>query len=260
MPALDDRELDNRQRVAKNSVAHMQWIRRLPEAPVTLVLIAVNLIVYAAMAASSRHLFFFDSETLISAGASLPQPRTTNWCWLTAAFIHANLPHIALNLLVLAQIGVLSEQAIGRGLFAAAYVVTGVFGNILSSTLAPVQAPSAGASGAIMGLIGLATVFAWRTGQRRIARALFLNILFVLALGFSLTKTGVVSVDNKAHIGGLIVGALLGLVRARVTRPLPRALEVALVAVALALTAVAFVVVRAHGGTRNLPALDVDSA
>jgi rhomboid protease GluP len=254
MPALD-----NRQRVAKNSVAHMQWIRRLKEAPVTLALVAVNLIVYAAMAISSRHLFFFDGETLIAAGASLPQPRTTDWCWLTAAFIHANLPHIVLNLWVLAQIGVLSEQAIGRGLLAAAYVATGVFGNIASTAIAGAQHEeivTAGASGAIMGLIGLATVFAWRTGQRRIARVLFLNVLFVLALGLSLSGMGVVAVDNRAHIGGLILGAVLGLIRARFTRPVPRALEVALVAAAFALTAIAFIVVRAHGGTRTLPPIE----
>jgi rhomboid protease GluP len=246
--------LDNWQRVGKIP-SPMQWIRRLPEAPVTLVLIVVNLLVYAVMAATSRHVMSFDVETLISAGANvmIPGADVSAWRWLTAAFIHVNLLHIVMNLWVLAQIGVLSERAIGRGLFAAAYVGTGVFGNVVSTALAALrhrQGISAGASGAIMGLIGLAAVFAWRTGQRPIARALLGNVVFVLAVGISLSFGGTVAVDNAAHVGGLVVGALLGLVRARVTRPAPRALDASLIVAAAALSATAFAVVHAAGGAR----------
>src|SRR5215471_17092215 len=108
----------------------MSWLRRLPEAPVTAALIVVNLLVFAAMALQGGKLLAFDTRTLIDAGAVVAQPglEVTRWRWLTAAFIHTGAPHILLNLWVLAQIGVLSEKAIGHGLFAAAYVVTGVSG------------------------------------------------------------------------------------------------------------------------------------
>jgi rhomboid protease GluP len=237
----------------------MNWLRRLSEAPVTSALIVVNLIVYATMVISEHHIRSpitpFDSTTLIDAGAAIFEPNrdASHWRWLTAAFIHVELVHLLMNLWVLAQIGILSEHAIGRGPFAAAYVVTGVSGNALAMLLAAWRGRvgiSAGASGAIMGLIGLATAFAWLTNQRRIARVLAWNILLVLGVGFSLTAGNLVAVDNAAHVGGLIVGGLIGVIRARFPLPAPRWLDGLLIGGSAALTAVAFAVVHAYGGMR----------
>jgi rhomboid protease GluP len=228
----------------------MNLIRRLREAPVTIGLIAVNLLVYLIMAAVSGRVLSFDQSTLVAAGASGAGLDLERWRWLTAAFIHVNLLHIFMNLWVLAQIGVISERALGRGLFAATYVVTGTLGNVLSSVHAAASSVpqiSAGASGAIMGLIGMATIFAWFSGQRAVARSLAFNILFVLGVGLSLSARGVGLVDNAAHIGGLIAGALVGLARVRVPRPAPRWLDVALIASSAALAAMAFAVVQLSG-------------
>jgi rhomboid protease GluP len=237
----------------------MNLIRRLREAPVTVGLIAVNLLVYLIMVAVSRRVMSFDETTLIAAGASGSTLEMPHWRWLTAAFVHVGLLHIVMNLWVLAQIGVISERALGRGLLAATYVVTGILGNVLSNGLAAHSAQqqisagdlgaiqqqiSAGASGAIMGLIGMATTFAWRSGQRAVARSLAFNILLVLGVGLSLSAGGVALVDNAAHIGGLIAGAVVGLVRVQVRRPAPRWLDLALIAASLALTAAAFAVVQ----------------
>jgi len=227
----------------------MKWLRRLPEAPVTSALLVANLAVYAAMALTSRHAFGFDNATLILSGANvacIPQ-EVSAWRWLTAAFIHVNLLHIAMNMWVLAQIGVLSERAIGRGLFAASYVATGAFGNFVSSLVSNLRhrpITSAGASGAIMGLIGIATVLAWRTGQRALARALLTNVAFVLVLGFA------INLDNAAHIGGFVLGALVGLVRSRVSRPASRAVDATLIVASAALSATAFALVISYHGAR----------
>ncbi|HXT96205.1 MAG TPA: rhomboid family intramembrane serine protease [Polyangia bacterium] len=231
----------------------MNWLRRLREAPVTGALIAVNLLVYAIMVVASRRFVSFSGETLIAAGASLTgfDGAVSHWRWLTAAFVHAGLLHIVMNLWVLGQIGALSEKALGRGLIAATYLVTGVLGNVLSTVHAAAtvgQSVSVGASGAIMGLIGMATTFAWRTGQRRAAKALAINILFVLGVGLSLSARGITLVDNAAHIGGLVAGALIGFVRASIPRPMPRWLDVTAIAASFALTAIAFAVVQLSGG------------
>ena len=231
----------------------MNWIRRLREAPVTLAFIIVNLIVFAVMAAASGRLLSFDGVTLIEAGSSVYRPgfEISHWRWLTAAFIHVNLLHILMNLWVLGQIGIISERALGRGLIAAAYVVTGTLGNAASYAMAASRGEalnSAGASGAIMGLIGMAATFAWLSGQRAVAKALAFNILFVLGVGLSLSARGVSLVDNAAHIGGLVAGVILGAIRVRVTRPAPRWLDSLLIGVSLALTAIAFAVVQlGHG-------------
>ena len=236
----------------------MNLLRRLPEAPVTILLMVVNLVVFGLMVAASGHFPLatgFEPEGLIGAGASIGQP---GWRWVTAAFIHVNTLHIFMNMWVLAQIGVLAERAIGRGLFLATYVVTGALGNALGTALAisashgevpasGVLMVSAGASGSIMGLIGVATVFAWRTGQRAIAKSLAKNILFVLVVGFASRVGGTIAVDNGAHIGGLVGGAVIGLARARWPLPAPRWAEVTFVGAAAALTLAAFAAVRFAG-------------
>ena len=205
--------LDNRAPAVKNS--RVSWFGRLRNAPVTASLIAINVLIYVAMVVQSHHLLGFDSATLFEAGAAFSSPgvEVSRWRWLTAAFVHVGLPHAAMNLYVLGTIGILSERALGRGLIAAAYVVTGVTGNILSTVLATTRGAttiSAGASGAIMGLIGMAAAFAWLTGQRAAARSLAINILFVLGLGISLSMGRVAPIDNAAHIGGLVVGPRRG--------------------------------------------------
>src|SRR5665213_1117280 len=130
----------------------MNLIRRLREAPVTVGLIAVNLLVYVVMVALSQHLVSFGNATLVGAGACISGANLegTHWRWLTAAFVHVGIAHIFMNLWVRAQIGVISERAIGRGLFVATYVATGVVGNVLSTFLgagSAVPRISAGASG-----------------------------------------------------------------------------------------------------------------
>ena len=218
-------------------------------------LIAANLLVYAVMALGSGQLAAFSGGTLVDAGAAVAGPglEATHWRWLTAAFIHAHLLHIAMNLWVLAQIGLLSERALGHGLFAAAYVVTGTSGEIASTLLAGARQTkmlSVGASGAIMGLFGMATVYCWLTGQRAIAKALATNVLFVLVAGVVLAARSVLAVDNAAHVGGLVVGAGLGALRARFPDQAPRWLDALLIAAAAALTVAAFAIVHAYGGTR----------
>jgi rhomboid protease GluP len=226
----------------------VNWFRRLRDAPVTATFIALNVLVYVVMVVQSHHILTFDSETLIDAGAALwaPNVETSRWRWLSAAFVHVGLPHALMNLYVLGQIGIISERALGRGLIAAAYVVTGVTGNLLSAVLAAargVPTTSAGASGAIMGLIGMAAAFAWMTGQRAAARTLAFNILFVLGLGISLSVGRVAPIDNAAHVGGLVIGVIAGLVRARRPQPLSRRADALLIGLSLMLTAVAFLVV-----------------
>jgi rhomboid protease GluP len=227
----------------------MRWFRGLKQAPVTVALIAVNVLVYLLMAAVSGHLLSFDNATTIRAGASVTAPNViaSHWRWVTAAFIHANLLHIFMNMWVLGQIGAISEKALGRGLFAATYVITGVLGNVLASVLAQGALASVGASGAIMGLIGMAATFAWRSGQRAAAKAMAFNILFVLGVGLSLSARGVHIVDNAAHIGGLVAGAAIGFARVSARRPMPVGLERALIGASFGVAGLAFAIVQLVG-------------
>jgi membrane associated rhomboid family serine protease len=225
----------------------MSLLRRLPEAPVTLALVVANVLVFGLMVAASGHLPLargFAPLTLYGAGATIGEP---SWRWVTAAFVHVNVLHIFMNMWVLAQIGVLAERAIGRGLFLAAYVLTGAAGNAFGTLLAFLRherVASAGASGAIMGLFGVATVFAWLTHQREIARALAKNVLFVLVIGFAVTAGGTIAVDNAAHVGGLLAGAVVGGLRFRWPGPASRRTDALLLGASLLVVAIAFAAVQ----------------
>lgn len=210
-------------------------------------LVIANLAIYAWMAIGSRTVSGFDFATMIYGGANVvgSEQAVSHWRWLTAAFVHFNLLHIGVNLWTLTQIGVISERTIGSGVIAGAYVATGVSGNLASTLFYgwrhhPMH--SAGASGAIMGLIGIAAAFAWRTGQKGISRSLLTNVGFILVLGL------VLNLDNAAHIGGFIAGSIIGLLRARWPRPLPRRLELAMIGASALVTVTAFVIVHAYHG------------
>ncbi len=225
----------------------MNWLRRLREAPVTLALVVANLAIYVWMAIVSGTPAGFEPATMTYFGVNIvgTGQAVSHWRWLTAAFVHFNLVHIGMNMWVLTQIGAVSERTIGSGPIAAAYVVTGVFGNMTTTAFNTWRqhiVPSAGASSAILGLIGLAAAYAWRTQQKGIARNLAMNLVFVLVLGYFL------DLDNAAHIGGFISGAAIGLARARWPQRLPRWLDGALIGASATLTIAAFAIIRAYHG------------
>ena len=139
------------------------------------------------------------------------------------------------------------------GLLAATYVVTGMAGNIVSSVWAArhgTQLLSAGASGSIMGLLGMVAVLAWTADLKPLAKSLLRNAAFIVALGLALSVSGRGLIDNGAHVGGLLTGALIGWTRSRFRRPMPRIANRVLVGAAFALTLVAFGSIVAAGGTR----------
>jgi len=225
----------------------MKWLRRLPEAPVTSVLIAANLGIYVWMLWASGMKSGFDYATMTYFGANVvgTGQDASHWRWVTAAFIHFNPLHIIMNMWVLAQIGVLCERTIGSGIIGAGYVVTGVLGNVLSSEVNAWRhhyEQSAGASGAIMGLIGIAAAYAWRTQQKGIARSLAVNVAFILVIGYF------INLDNAAHLGGFVSGGIIGLLRARWPQRLPRWLDATLIGVSAAVSIAAFAIIRAYHG------------
>jgi len=234
----------------------MNWLRRLPAAPIASALLVVNLVVFVVMVLHGHQSFSFNTETLVWAGANVVPARevvvdVSHWRWLTAAFIHVNLLHLVMNMMVLVQLGVLSERFVGGGLLAATYVVTGVSGNMLSSLWAAhrgTQLLSAGASGSIMGLLGMVAVLAWTSDLKPLAKSLLRNAAFIIALGVGLSVSGRGFIDNGAHVGGLVTGALIGWGRVQFPLPIPRIANQALVGAALVLTLIAFGSIAAAGG------------
>jgi len=120
---------------------------------------------------------------------------------LTAAFLHANLLHLALNMYMLFLFGPQLESALGRLRFTALYLVSALGGTAVSYAFNPPGNASLGASGAVFGLMGAFFVLSRRLGQDTSGVLVFLGINFV----FGLVVGGI---DWKAHLGGLIAGLL----------------------------------------------------
>lgn len=129
---------------------------------------------------------------------------------VSSMFLHFGFEHLMNNMLLLAVIGWNLELEIGKAKFLIIYFVSGLCGNVLSALL-DVQtgdyAVSAGASGAIFGIIGALLYVAIRN-RGRIGEISGKGLLFMIGLSlyFGFTSEGV---DNLAHIGGVLSGFLL---------------------------------------------------
>jgi rhomboid protease GluP len=174
---------------------------------------------------------------------------------LTSCFLHFGIMHIGFNMVALKNVGPAVERAVGSGRFAVLYVASGIAGSIASaawgycksiyahghpeSPLADAWASglerlSAGASGAICGLIGaILVVGVRRDGWRNPLTAAMARWLGMVALfGYFL------GADNAAHLGGAAAGALIAVVWKRKPESVPgRNLRLAMTAV---LTVLAF--------------------
>jgi rhomboid protease GluP len=152
------------------------------------------------------------------------------WRLVTPIFIHVNLPHVVINMYSLWVIGPWVEKLYGSAKFAVFWVVTGVAG-VLASYLTVIPGshpgvvtsfliknhddPSAGASGALFGLVGVLFVFGLKYRRELpegFKRAFGTGMLPVILLNLGIGFVGRGFIDNAAHMGGLLSGAALAAV------------------------------------------------
>jgi rhomboid protease GluP len=130
----------------------------------------------------------------------------------TSMFVHANIAHIAGNMLFLLIFGLRGEEMFSLPEYLSIYFLGGLTGNLLSLLLLPLDVPSVGASGAIFAMFGACTIYARRSVRQSIIGAL-IYALFLLLLSSGL------EVNNFAHIGGLVTGLLIGYMLATRRKP-----------------------------------------
>lgn len=134
---------------------------------------------------------------------------------LTSVFMHFGINHLLNNMLVLFVLGGYLERALGRIKYLIFYLLCGVGANMISVvwdliTLQPLSdAVSAGASGAIFGVVGgLAWAVAVNRGRLEDLSSRQLLVLVLVSLYHGMTSTGV---NQAAHVGGLVCGIFLGI-------------------------------------------------
>lgn len=132
---------------------------------------------------------------------------------LTSIFMHFGINHIMNNMLILFILGDNLERALGHVKYFFFYLICGVGANIISMIVNFGDyrlIVSAGASGAIFGVIGgLLYAVVVNRGRLEDLSTRQLVVVIVCSLYFGFSSTGV---DNAAHIAGLFVGILMGIV------------------------------------------------
>lgn len=184
--------------------------RNTIKAPCTIAFIVVNVIVFLFLSFKGMT---EDGMFLLEHGAMYVPYMIGNGEYyriFTSMFLHFGFDHLLNNMVILAAIGWNLEEEIGHIKFAILYLLSGLGGNVLSAYWdihVGDYAISAGASGAIFGVIGALLYVAIRNRGRIgdiSGRGLVFMVILSLYYGYS---SG--GVDNMAHIGGLITGFVL---------------------------------------------------
>ncbi len=183
-----------------------------PGFKVTPTLVGINVLVFIALCVVNLSIFDFSGRSLLLFGANF-RPLIEDgqwWRFITSMFIHLNLSHLLFNCMSLLFLGRLIEPLLGHFNFFLAYMVTGIIASFASFAL-NVTVISAGASGAIFGLLGIFVAILLSDLMPAPQRKEWLKsvaAILVLNLGMGL----ILPVDNYAHIGGLISGIVIGFI------------------------------------------------
>jgi len=216
-----------------------------PYTPATFALIALNVLVFAVAVARGVPLVDPPADSLTAYGANVG-PLTTDGQWwraITSVFVHFGLVHLAVNMVALADLGRTAERLYGSVSLLLIAIASGAVGGAVSVASNP-WTDSAGASGAIFGVLGAMIAYAAVPATRTPRRLLW--TWAAVAIGF-IAFTLVVHrlgtpVDHAAHLGGLASGAAIGAVLARpLGSPRPR-LRIQRLTMAAALGIAAFCV------------------
>jgi rhomboid protease GluP len=174
--------------------------------PGTFSLIGITLLIFIGQIAFTQISGF---DLLLELGAkSRPQILGGQiWRFITPLFLHIGFAHIFVNMYSLYAIGPAVERFFGTPRFILTYLLAGFSGVTFSLAFNPF--PSAGASGAIFGMLGALAAFLYRHRGLfgRFGRLQLRQIVLVAMLNLGLGLMP--GIDNWGHLGGLIAGAAL---------------------------------------------------
>ncbi|MGB8507133.1 MAG: rhomboid family intramembrane serine protease, partial [Pyrinomonadaceae bacterium] len=212
----------------------LRFVRAIISRPAsfTIIFIAANVFLYVLMALSGGA----TGDVLEAYGAKVNRLIDAGqwWRFATPVFLHVNMPglgplHLLVNMYSLFMLGPYVEKLYGSARFVVFWIATGVAGVAASYlTVRPdmgvssvgrfifksADVPSAGASGALFGLVGVLFVFGIKyrhelpEGFKRAFGTGMLPMIFInLFIGY--VARGFI--DNAAHLGGLVSGMVLAL-------------------------------------------------
>ncbi|KAK3616080.1 hypothetical protein LTR56_022432 [Elasticomyces elasticus] len=131
------------------------------------------------------------------------------WRFIVPIFLHAGIIHIAFNLLLQLTLGRDIELLIGSVRFAIVYFAAGIFGFVLGGNFAADGIASCGCSGSLFGILAinlLDLLYTWKERKGPVVDLMFIIVDIVIAFVLGLLP----GLDNFSHIGGFLMGLVLG--------------------------------------------------
>jgi membrane associated rhomboid family serine protease len=177
-------------------------------------IIILNTVIFALMAMDSHGLLMPTNEIILKYGAkdAVSIAQGEYFRFFTPMFVHIGFVHFAFNTWALYVFAYQLEHLFGKKFFLALYLTAGIIGNVASALFT--LAVSAGASGALFGLLGAGYVVERKfrkkvelaTGQKLRAGMYTVMVVGNLIMGLVIPQ-----IDNAAHIGGLVSGIVFAL-------------------------------------------------
>jgi len=191
------------------------------EAPATAVLLSLCVMNFLLMVVWSREVpigFIGPGPSraaIVAAGGIAGElgPTVERWRLLSAVYVHLGLFHLLMNMSALHWLGRTIEASMGAWRTVVIFVLSGLGGFIVSAFYyGSVSPPTAGASGAIFGLVGA------QIAEMRRLRDPRLRDVFLQYLAYAAVFALLMRVNNAAHLGGFVLGYLVSEVLMRVPR------------------------------------------
>lgn len=137
------------------------------------------------------------------------------WRAASATLVHYGLLHLVMNLFALANLSRVLEPTLGTGRFVVVYALSGILGFLATIGVSALSAGSAGqtagASGAVFGAMGALLGVMLRRRDPRWKNFAVQTVVMSVILGYAVNASGSgFMVNNSAHVGGLLTGAVLG--------------------------------------------------
>lgn len=182
-------------------------IFRIKKPSFTYMLIFINILVFLIMYILGNG--SNDIDTLVKFGAMVNRNVITGEYYrlILSMFLHIGIFHLIFNMYALYVVGSQIESYFGKWKFLIIYIGSGIGGNLLSMLFTGDNIVSAGASGAIFGLLGAFLYFGYHY-RLYLGTALKTKIIPIILLNLIISAS-ISGINNVAHIGGLISGLFI---------------------------------------------------
>jgi membrane associated rhomboid family serine protease len=176
-------------------------------------LIALNVLIFVAELVVGGYPITVTNPVVLLLGLNTAQLSQQPWTIITSVFVHGGFAHIIFNMLSLYFLGSLFLRAAGEKSFLAVFFLGGLAGNILFVLLAPFSI-GIGASGAIFAIGGALAIMVPSVRvfiiPIPVPMPLWVAIIIFLLLSFLFS-----GIAWQAHLGGLLLGLIAGLILKR---------------------------------------------